>query len=160
MDNNSLEKPVTYTIFFGDKDKDLWPLVNSIPPGRFSMLIKDAVRAYIQNNSAFSFPEYKQKKDLKPVRKNLSIGKYDEDVYKYIKNIDKGLVSYKVKEIIRHYLPEDKKNTSADTLVKLESAKKNPDDNISSGGFPHKNNHNDLSSSILSMGNMKYRKKS
>jgi hypothetical protein len=109
MDNNSLEKPVTYTIFFGNKDKDLWPLVNSIPPGRFSMLIKDAVRAYIQNNSVFSFPEYKQKKDLKPVRKNLSIGKYDEDVYKYIKNIDKGLVSYKVKEIIRHYLPEDKK---------------------------------------------------
>jgi len=120
------KKAIKHNINFGIKDKDLWQWAKLIPTGRFSLIIKDMIRAYYTNDSSYRFPKYNSDEQLdikKPFRKSISIGKNDYDVFKHIEHIEENMVSYKIKEIIRYYLSNKKNIRSIDDFNNIKRDK-------------------------------------
>jgi len=105
--DNFLEnkKYITYSVYFGGKDRDLWLWAESIPNGRFAMVIKDTVRAYQKKDVNYIIPKFENNSIVhSPLRRNFAIGKDDYDIYQYFNKIGKKLISHEIKEIIRYYL--------------------------------------------------------
>jgi hypothetical protein len=93
---------ITIGIRFGAKDEDLRSWVESIPKGRFSLIIKDCIRAYINNEQDFRLPcgDMKASKQ-KSIQKSVYIGKMDGEIYDFISSIDRSLRSNEIKKILR-----------------------------------------------------------
>lgn len=92
-------------IHFGKKDGNLTLWVQSIPRGRFSITIKDALRAYLNGDTSFKLPVYPPVKNPKDtVLKSLSIGKGDYDIYTYLFSIEKYMRANHIKAILNHFL--------------------------------------------------------
>ncbi|WP_066637932.1 hypothetical protein [Desulfolucanica intricata] len=115
-------------ILFGKKDSDLVAWVESIPRGKFSSIVKDAILAYINNDTNYRIPVFNLKKNVKPtVAKSLSIGKGDYEIYAYLYSIDKYLRSSKIKEILRHYIHNDISKLSVNNnILKIEKQDSTP----------------------------------
>lgn len=95
---------ISYVINFGNKDKDIWKWAESVPKRKFSSIIKDIIRAYHDHDDSYMLPLFNEDVEVtKPFRKSFSLGLLDHDVYKIILQYDEQLISYKIKEIIRHY---------------------------------------------------------
>lgn len=95
--------PISYVINFGNKDKDIWKWAVSVPKRRFSSIIKDIIRVYNDHDDSYMLPLFNEDVEVtKPFRKSFSLGLLDHDVYKIILQYDEQLISYKIKEIIRH----------------------------------------------------------
>jgi predicted DNA-binding protein YlxM (UPF0122 family) len=99
---------ITYIVTFGNKDKDIWQWAASIPKGRFSLVIKDMLRAYYNQDDNYILPIYNTGIEVKkPFRKSFGIGKLDYDVYEIISRFEDQLISFQVKQVIRHYISKD-----------------------------------------------------
>jgi hypothetical protein len=95
---------ITIGIRFGAKDEDLRAWVESIPKGRFSLIVKDSITAHINNDPEYKLPCW----DIKPskkksIQKSVYIGKMDEEVYDFINSIESFLRSNEIKKILRKY---------------------------------------------------------
>lgn len=129
---------ITYIVSFGNKDKDIWMWAASIPKGKFSQIIKDILRAYYNHDDNYIIPTYNNIIEVsKPFRKSFGIGKSDHDVYEIISQFEDQLISFQIKEVIRHYL--NKSNYTSNTNNCHEANKIDTNDtNVSSTKFRRK----------------------
>lgn len=92
-------------LHFGKKDGNLTLWVQSVPRGKFSMILKDALRAYIQKNTDYKLPVFPPVPNPKEtVSKSLSIGKGDYDIYVHLYSIEKYMRSNYIKAVLNHFL--------------------------------------------------------
>lgn len=104
----------TIYINFGKKDRDLIDWANAIPVGRFSIVIKDMIRAYKNKNKTYELPiDSHNENNKNTFRKSVSIGKRDKDIQEYINALEKDgyLIGHEVKKIIRYYIKKQKIDT-------------------------------------------------
>lgn len=114
MDDKLLEKEnylpnkgdlIVTKIHFGKKDGELTKWVQSIPKGRFSIIVKDALRAFIQNDESYKLPTYPPIAEPKEVvLKSLSIGKGDYDIYIHLYSIQRYMRANHIKAVLNHFL--------------------------------------------------------
>lgn len=109
-------------IYFGKKDGLLTDWVQSIPKGRFSVVIKDTVKAYISKDTSYALPKYPMPDNRKKVvTKSLSIGKADYKVYLYLFSVNRYMRSNEIKRILSFYY--DKKDKQLNVKEISESPK-------------------------------------
>lgn len=123
---------ITYIVTFGNKDRDIWKWAASVPKGKFSQIIKDMLRAYYNYDDNYILPHYNDEIEVQsPFRKSFGIGKSDYDVYEIISQFEDQLISFQIKEVIRHYL--NKSNYASNTSSCHETIKNDTiDTNIES----------------------------
>lgn len=98
------------TIYFGKKDGFLCEWVQSLPWGSFSFIVKEAVRAYINDDKEFTIPQfsYRKKEYKKSITMALSVNKQESDVYDYFTSLDLYNRANQIKNILRYYLTKDR----------------------------------------------------
>lgn len=111
---------ITIGIRFGKKDNDLRSWVESIPKGKFSMIVKEAILAYINNDAVYRLPSGVPSKNPDgTIQKSIYVGKMDGEIYSYIYAIEPSLRSNEIKKILRYYLAEGESREAASQYVRM-----------------------------------------
>jgi len=119
---------IVTSIYFGKRDGRLGEWASSIPRGAFSYVVRNAIKAYI-NQEKYELPRFgSNEKAVKlPFTKSLSIGKEDLDVYKFIVSIDKFYRGSEVKRILHGFLTETKVSPDVTKNIVYQERRENQD---------------------------------
>lgn len=110
-------------IYFGKKEPDLRQWAYSVPKGLFSYYVREAIKAYLDKNFDYKLPFFNNKnnKNTKEnIIKPLSILRNtpeEEKIYNFVLMIEKNLRSFKIKQILKIFLPVFSENSKNDENI-------------------------------------------
>ncbi len=116
---------ISFGVYFGQKDGILYEWANSLPWGVFSIIARDAIRAYLRNDKSYRIPEFKPNKKHPTNKQNIikafKISKNEDyDVYIYLKNMNSYNRSHEIKNILTRYLKEYSENEGVDKQQQVQ----------------------------------------
>lgn len=135
MKSQNNENNIIRTVLsFSKRDKHLCNWIKSVPRSRFSFYVKEAIRAYLSNDTNFRLPKFNvSEEEVKnTVYKSFSIGKNDPEIYEFFTSIKKQDRSYEIAKILKMYLRDKDITINSNNTINNNSKILNIPNNIKS----------------------------